>query len=218
MVITLSRQAESGGDEIAESIAAATGLRVADRVILEQMAHRAGLPVSYLELYDETVPGPIEALVAEWQTSVNQVAYMRRLVHALLLLEREDNVIIVGRGGAFVLTNPGTLHVRVVAPMPCRVARLMQRQAVSQSQAERILLRLDEERHRFLRSVFGAEADDPTAYDLMVNTAELSYRAAAEIIAARPSTKRSCARARPSPRRISWPVSPACSTASTSRA
>ncbi len=73
MVITLSRQAESGGDEIAEAIAAATGLRIADRVILEQMAHRASLPVSHLELYDETVPGAIEALVAEWQTSVNQV-------------------------------------------------------------------------------------------------------------------------------------------------
>lgn len=182
MVITLSRQAESGGDEIAESIAASTGLRIADRVVLEQMAQRAGLPVSYLEVFDESVPGPVEALLAEWQTSVSQAVYMRRLVHTLLMLEREDNVIIVGRGGAFVLTNPGTLHARVIAPMPCRVARLMERQSVSQAQAERILRRIDEERQRFIHAIFGADINAPPHYDLVLNTAELSYAAAADIL------------------------------------
>ena len=183
MVITLSRQAESGGDEIAESIAAATGLRVADRVILEQIAQRAGLPISRLQLFDEAIPGPLEALLAEWQTSVSQASYMRRLVHTLLMLEREDNVVIVGRGGAFVLTNPGTLHVRITAPLPCRVARLMERQSVSQQQAERILRRIDEERQRFVHSIFGTDVNDPTYYDLVLNTAELTYPAAADVIA-----------------------------------
>lgn len=182
MVITLSRQAQSGGDEIAELVAGYAGIRLADRVILEQMAQRAGVPLAHVEIFDETAPGPIEALLAEWQTSVSQVVYLRRLVHVLLMLEREDNVIILGRGAAFVLANPGTLHVRIVAPLPCRIARLMERQGVSRSSAERILRRNDEDRTRFVRQAFGAEIDHPTHYDLMLNTAELSLEEAAEII------------------------------------
>lgn len=182
MVITLSRQAQSGGDEIAELVAGYTGMKLADRVILEQMAQRAGLPLAHVELFDETVPGPIEALMAEWQTSVSQVVYLRRLVHVLLMLEREDNVILLGRGAAFVLTNPGTFHVRIVAPLPCRIARLMERQGVSRSSAERILRRNDEDRARFVRQAFGAEIDHPTHYDLMLNTAEIPLEEAAEII------------------------------------
>jgi CMP/dCMP kinase len=182
MVITLSRQAESGGDEIAEHVSRLTGLQIADRAILEQMAQRAGLPLAHVRVFDESIPGPIEALLAEWQTSVSHVVYMRRLVHTLLMLEREENVIIIGRGAAFVLTNPGTFHVRIVAPMPCRVARLLARSEVGRGQAERLLRHSDEERARFVHQAFGADIDGPAHYDLVMNTAELPLEAAAEAI------------------------------------
>ncbi len=182
MVITLSRQAESGGDEIAELLAGYTGMRLADRTIVEQVAYRSGLPLAHVEIFDEAVPGPIEALVAEWQTSLSHAAYLRRLVHTLLMLEREDNVIVIGRGAAFVLTNPGTFHVRLIAPLPCRIARLMARQGMSRIIAERLLRRADDARARFVRHAFGAEIDDPAHYDMVLNTAEIPLAEAAEII------------------------------------
>jgi cytidylate kinase len=200
VVITLSRQAQSGGDKIAELVAGEAGMRLADRGLLEQMAQRAGLPLAHMEMFDEMAPGPIEALLAEWQTSVSQVVYLRRLVHTLLVLEREDNVIIIGRGAAFVLTNPGTLHVRVVAPMPCRIARLMEGQDVTRVTAERTLRKNDEERARFIRQAFGAEIDNPVHYDLVVNTAELPLEQAAEVIL--------CAAQRKRAQRQTVPVSP----------
>lgn len=182
VVITLSRQAQSGGDEIAELVAGCTGMRLADRAILEQMAQRAGLPLAHVEIFDELVLGPVEALLAEWQTSVSQAVYLRRLVHTLLMLEREDNVIIIGRGAAFVLTDPGTLHVRIVAPIPCRVARLIEQQGVNRATAERMLRRNDAERARFIHQAFGADIDHPAHYDLVLNTAEISLQAATEIV------------------------------------
>jgi cytidylate kinase len=182
VVITLSRQAESGGDEIAEIAAREANLRVADRLILEQMAQRWGVPVAHVRFFDESAHGVVESLLVEWQTSVSHAVYLRRLVHTLLALEREGDVILIGRGAAFVLMNPGTLHVRVVAPLPCRVARLMERQGLSRVQAERTLRRNDEERARFIQQSFGAQIDSPAHYDLVLNTAELSYTTAAELI------------------------------------
>lgn len=184
MVITLSRQAESGGDEIARLVAERQELQIADRTILERMAREEGLPLADLAVFDEVMPGPVEAVIAEWRSSVSHAVYLRRLVRTLLMLEREDRVLILGRGAAFVLTDPGTLHVRVVAPMPCRVARVVQRRTVSRFEAERMLRASDEVRRRFIRRAFEADIDDLSHYDLALNTAELTVEDAAETVAA----------------------------------
>jgi cytidylate kinase len=177
-------------------IAAGARLQLADRAILERIAQREGLPVAQFAVFDEAMPGPIEAVIAEWRTSVSHGTYLRRLTQILIALEREDNVLIVGRGAAFVLTDPGTLHVRVVAPMPCRIARLVQREGVSRSQAHRLLRASDEARARFVRQSFDADIDAPYHYDLTLNTAELSLEDAVEIIllgAGRKSQRRASA-------------------------
>lgn len=182
MVITLSRQAESSGEDIARLICERAHLHLADRIILERIAHREGLPVAQFAVYDESFPGTIEALITEWRTSVSHGLYLRRLTQALLALEREDNVVIVGRGAAFLLTDPGTLHVRVCAPMPCRLARLMERQRLYRAEAQRVLERADRARARFVRESFQADIDAATHYDLVLNTAEISPDDAADII------------------------------------
>jgi len=207
MVITMSREAECGGEEVARLAAERHGLQVADRAILERIAQQEGLPVAHLSLFDETVPGAIEALIAEWRTSMSHAVYLRRLVHMLLLLEREDKVLIMGRGAAFVLSDPGTLHVRVVAPLPCRVARLMARSGLSSAAAERGLRRADAERARFIREAFGADIASPTHYDLVVNTAELTPGATAEVVSAaavRKSARRGAAAEAPSDFLAHW--------------
>jgi cytidylate kinase len=183
VVVTLSRQAESGGDEIASLVAERLRLKVADRAILERIAQQEGLPVSHLAVFDEAVPGAIEAVIAEWTTSMSHAVYLRRLVRTLLLLEWEDDVLIMGRGAAFVLTDPGTFHVRVVAPMPCRIARLMRRQAIGSMEVERMLKRSDASRARFVREAFSADIDGSSHYDLTLNTAELAIEDAVQMIA-----------------------------------
>jgi cytidylate kinase len=192
VVITLSRQAESGGDEIALLVAERLGVRLTDRVILERIAQREGLPIAQLAVFDEVIPGTLEAVIAEWRTSVSHDVYLRRLVHTLLMLEREDGVLIMGRGAAFVLTDPGTLHIRVVAPLPCRIARLVQREGVPRSTAERMLTRSDQIRVRFVAQAFDADIDAPCHYDLTINTAELTPEDAAEIAAL--AAQRKCGR------------------------
>jgi cytidylate kinase len=184
MVVTISRETEAGGEDIARLVAETAGLRTADKGILERIASQEGAPISHLLRFDEAMPGTIEALIAEWQTSISHATYLRRLVNVLLLLERDDNVLIVGRGGAFVLTDPGTFHVRIIAPMPCRVAKVVQRDGVLASEAERALRRLDDESARFIWQSFGVDIALPTHYDLTINTAELEVETAGELIVA----------------------------------
>jgi cytidylate kinase len=197
VVITLSRQAEAGGEEIAQLLCERGGLQCADRTLLERIAQREGLPLAQFTIFDEALPGPVEAVITQWRTSVAGGSYLRRLVQSLLLLEREDNVVIIGRGAAFVLTDPGTLHVRIVAPMPCRVARLVQREGIHRAQAQRLLDASDETRSRFIGQSFDADIGNPIHYDVTLSTAELSIEEAADTIllaAQRKSRRRSVAR------------------------
>jgi cytidylate kinase len=182
VVITVSRQAECGGDEIVDLVAQRAGLRVADRAILERMAQQGGLPVAHVARFDEVALGPLEALIAEWQTSISHEHYVRRLATVLLALEREGNVVILGRGAAFLLTDPGTFHIRIIAPMPCRIARLCPRHGIPSIAAERMLRKSDEQRRRFIRHAFDSDIDSPLHYDLAINTAELPLPAAADMI------------------------------------
>ena len=182
MVITISREAECGGEEIAELLCQQASLKLADRGILERIAEREGLPITQFAPFDESLPGPIEAVIAEWRTSVSHGIYLRNLVQALLALEREDDVVIVGRGAAFVLTDPGTLHVRIVAPMPCRVAQVVQKRGLPRLEAERLLQAQDQLRARYVRQSFNADVEDPNHYDVTINTAELSPEEACEVI------------------------------------
>lgn len=201
MVITLSRQAECGGEEIARLVAERLRLQIADRVILERIAQREGLPIEHLAIFDEAIPGSIEALIAEWRTSLSHDLYLRRLIHTLLALEREGRFLIVGRGAAFVLTDPGTLHVRVLAPLPCRVANLVQGRRLPRSEAERLLRRSDVARARFVRRAFEADIDAACHYDLALNTAELAIEEAAELVvlAAQRKSARRAVSAGPAP-------------------
>ena len=200
MVIALSRQAEAGGEEIAHLLCERAGLRLADREALERIAQREALPAAQLAIFDAVTPGRIEALVAQWETRVGHTAFLRRLIQALLLFEREDNVVIVGRGAAFVLTDPGTLHVRVITPMPCRIARLVQREGLHRGQVQRLLEASDRARAGFIRQTFDADIADPDHYDMTLSTAELPPDDVADIILAAAERK---SRLRASPHE--WP-------------
>ncbi|MFB3882017.1 MAG: AAA family ATPase [Armatimonadota bacterium] len=191
MVITLSRQAEAGGEELAELLCERAGLVLADRAALERIARREGLPLAELAIFDEAAGGALRAVVAEWRAPVRRDAYLRNLVQALLLLEREGDTLIMGRGAAFALADPGTLHLRVVAPMPCRVARLVQREGLHRAQARRLLEASDEARARFVRETFSADIADPCHYDMTLSTAELPLEAIAEAVLAAAAIKSS---------------------------
>jgi cytidylate kinase len=194
VVITLSREAESGGEQIARLVSEGAGLQLADRAILGRISQQTGLPIAQLAAFDELMPGPIEGVIVEWRTSASHDLYVRRLVDALMALEREDDVLIMGRGAAFVLTDPGTAHLRVVAPMPCRVARLVERTRMPRSRAQRLLRQSDAARAHFVRRAFDADIGAACHYDLVIDTAELTLEDAAELAllaARRKSARRS---------------------------
>ena len=89
--------------------------------------------------------------------------------------------VILGRGAPFVLDPAKALRVLVVAPLERRVEDLAERESLPFSEAKARLATEDKQRLNFL-SQFGVDPNDPSLYDLVVNTDSLGHDAAAALV------------------------------------
>ncbi|MHB9131280.1 MAG: cytidylate kinase-like family protein [Armatimonadota bacterium] len=183
MIITLSRQAGTNGALIAQLVAQRLGLHVYDRELVDELARRIDVDPEVLTRFDEKALHPVESVLWEWRTSINEEVYGRHLRQALQRIAKEGNAMVVGRGANFLLKCPDCLNVRVIAPLELRVGMYVAGETVSEREAQKWIRSEDRRRREFIRRLFGKEIDDPDYYDLVINLARITPEGAADIVA-----------------------------------
>ena len=171
--LTISREAESGGSEIARRVGKQLGWTVLDRVLVHDLARRLELEPRLLELMDETRVGWFSETLLNLFNSrlVLQDSYVSMISRVIALAAFEGKTIIVGRGANLVLLPDGGLRVRVVAPHALRLAALAEREGLDRKAAGGRLDEIDAGRADFVRRHFHADARDATYYDLVIDSA-----------------------------------------------
>src|SRR5512136_203749 len=174
-IITIARQAESGGETVAERVATDLGLALVHRPLLERLILEHGLSGQELDESDETRTGMVVS--AGSQVHVDYV-------HAVLLdLAGQEDLVLVGRGGQFLFRDcPWSLHVKVAAGLEARRGALRQVQALSDADAEVWLAEVDRQRSEWIRRHYGSDWEDPAHYDLIVRSDRLGVEAAIRVI------------------------------------
>lgn len=197
VVITISRELGSNGDAIADMVCEKLGYRRVDKAIMMQIAQEAGVDVeAVLEKERDVtqrarlVSGEMTSLYRK-QTSafekkgaLDDKTYEQVVRETLERFAQEGNVIIVGRGGQMVLSAwPTALHVRLYAPPEVRVRRLMERDGLSQAEAERRIEQSDEQKRQYIRHWHNnADWRNSKYYHLSIDTARIAPETAAQII------------------------------------
>lgn len=182
--IAISRLPHSGGGELARRVAEALDYGVFGRELIDQIEHEHGVQRSLLEGLDERVRGLIDRYVRDSvrRDSFTESRYLAHLVRTLRTLSERGMVVVLGRGATLLLPPERTLRVLVVAPRAFRLERLQRTEGAPPSGAEERLDREDREREAFLRHHFGAGANDPLHYDLVLNTGALGLEGCARIV------------------------------------
>jgi cytidylate kinase len=174
-VLTVSHLHGAGGDELVGLLAQELGLDVFDREIVHQIAETMHLSEQVVAALDDKA----KAVLTEWldgfasQHYLSPAEYRYQLARVVGAVARHGGAIILGRGAHLVLKEGEALRVLVVAPLQARVARVMAREALSELQARRQIAAVEADRRAFLMKHFHADLDDPTGFDLVVNTAVL---------------------------------------------
>lgn len=205
-VITIGRQFGAGGHTVAEMLARELHSEILDSRIIDEAAHRLQLPKEEVEAEDEQ-PGSLLARIllalgsasteplippeaTAWTppnaapTFDTRKAVLAITQHVIEEAARGGNVVIVGRGGAYILRDfPGALHVFLRAAESVRLKTIMARfNIASEEEARRRLKQTDENWTSYIRQVYGHDRNLPSHYDMVLDTGRLGYEATVEAI------------------------------------
>jgi cytidylate kinase len=199
-VITIRGKLGSGAPEIGKMLADKLRWDYIDREILAQVASRLNLqeneviakempPVSLRERIEEALQkgyatgvGVQGAYLPISQIPLDDTRYLAALTTLIKELAQGRSVIY-GRGSQFILReHPNTVNVSVVAPFKIRLKRVMESLKLNEDKAKQEMTRFDNAAREFLKRYFGAEMEDPTCYDIVVNTERLDYEMACTTI------------------------------------
>jgi len=176
-VITISRQVGSSGSEIAKKLKEDLGLNYLDKEVLEkELVRHYGLSEKKVACYDEKKP-------SFWDFSSDKDLYLHSMKTAMYNFAKKGNSILIGRGGQVLFRDiPGTLNIRVFAPLSLRIERIMKRNNCNAVMAERIIRQSDRDREGFYSYFFNTDWNDQEMYDLIINTQTLTVDTAVDLI------------------------------------
>jgi cytidylate kinase len=178
-VITFSREAHSGTQDLARALARRLGYRYVSRdELIHAVAARSGV-----ERQPENTETEGRAL-SRWEQLGEQLTgdretYVATLKAVITELAADDNVVIVGHGAGQFLNDMRTVvRIFVVAPVDDRVNRVLNEGAISDPAAARKLIeQQDRESAEYLRYLFGIDWLDPHQWDLVINTGRANAEA-----------------------------------------
>lgn len=182
-IITISHQMGAGGPDIGTAAAQRLGYRYVDHELIQDAVRRYGLAEEKLSHLDESKPSLFERFDAETRH------YITILQTTLLEFAEGDDVVLMGRGGQWLLRGiPHVVRLRMIAPFEHRVKQWIKRttelaaETPNQRAAADFVRRDDSEKKGRMRYLYEVDIEDPTLYDLIVNTEKLPPTAVVETI------------------------------------
>ncbi len=190
--VTISRQAGAGGMTIGEKVAAYLNAALPDKCpwtvfdknLVEEIVKEHNLSEKtrpYLK--EETISLGESAIDVLINLRSVQATLVEKINRTILHLSRMGRVILVGRGASSVTRfTEGGSHIRLVGSPKNRKKHLQEYFNLTAKEAKDFMEKEDGGRARYLKKYFEQDIDDPLLYDLVINTDNISYDAAAMII------------------------------------
>ena len=188
--ITISRESGTDGSALARALAERLPVgdghpwEVYSGNLIEEMLRTNNLPPHLARYLPEDRVSEVDASVGEvvglhpnlWMLVAKTNELIRRLA-------RSGHAILLGRGAAFAtLDLAHGIHVRLVARPEYRDAHAARSLGISVGEATARNAERDAARQRYVRATFSANIADPTAYDLVINVAQVPFPVMVDLI------------------------------------
>lgn len=190
-IITINREFESRGSEIAQEVAKRLHLPYVDKFLITESAQKSGFSVEKIEATDEKLASRFEYSQAEaghyYSTSDSPMPTNDQIAQVqfelILELAQEGPCLIVGRCANHLLRDrDDVLDVFIHAGRDGRVQRTMESLQLSERSAVRLLRRTDKARKAYYKNYTGMDWNDPNSYHMVVNSDKLGFEACVDLI------------------------------------
>jgi cytidylate kinase len=202
-LICVSHCDGAGGDDVARLVADQLGLRYVDEEIISRAAEKCGAAPQLVADAEQRQPLLRRVLEELGTSGASAMAgsagvppplpnepppprsdELRRFIaDAIEAVASEGHVVIGAHAASIALGARGELlRVFVTAPARTRARRVAHEREIEASEAERQIRAADRTRADYLKRFYDINREDPTHYDLVVNTDALTTDEAANII------------------------------------
>jgi cytidylate kinase len=200
-LVCISWSDGAGAEEIAPPVARRLGLMLVDEQIVARAAEQAGVTAEVvsdveqrrslvLRLLEHLPPSAAGAapftpyVPLEFAERTPASEELRDLIRTAIeeIADRGAAVIVSHAASMALGGREGTLRVLITGSREERRVRLKEAQGVSEREAEKLIARGDANRADYLKRFYGVAAEQPTHYDLVLNTDRLSPEEAADIV------------------------------------
>jgi cytidylate kinase len=200
-VICISHADGAGGREIGQRVAERLGFRYVDEEIVARAAAKGGIsPADVADV--EQRKSALIRLLRELGRGVATESYgfpvshgpastaaapdaIRSLIQdAIVETASSGRVVLVAHAAARALSEKtGVLRVLVSASPETRAHRVAEAEEIELKDAKRAIADADAARADYIRRFYDVRSEQPTDYDLVVNTDTLSFERAVELVA-----------------------------------
>ena len=170
-LVTISRKSGTGAKDIAKAVAKRLRYEfVSKDSIYKEIEEHGKKWLGWVARLDDHAPTLRE------RYDQSHAAYLALVEHCIYRNALANNVVILGRGGNYLLENiPYSLRVRITASVEDRGRVLCDRFGIDEAAARKILIRSDQERSTYINKAYHRQWENPDDYDMTLNSGRMGF-------------------------------------------
>ncbi len=194
LVITIGRQAGSGGKKIGKLLSERLGVKCYDKELLAIAAKNSGICEELFETHDEKPTNSfLYSLVMDtYSLGYTSSAYLDMPINHKVFLAQFDAIknlaetepcVIIGRCADYALAeHKNLITVFVNADEEDRIARIAEIQGISHDKAKDLMIKIDKKRSSYYNYYSNKHWSDSKSYDLCINSSRLGLESCVDLI------------------------------------
>ncbi len=197
-VITISRQFGAGGKTLGKLVSKNLGYTLFDEEIIQKVAAMAKVSTSWVKTIERDGEGRLQSFVAgllpfrrsfvekaleNQQGYIDEEVYVDMLQKVIVQIAEENNAVIIGRGGQYVLADSNDVyHVFLVARKQDRIKFMEENYNLPRMHAEQVVTRQSRRRANLYKKFGREDFEKPYHYHLVLNMSKMSMTQAASYV------------------------------------
>jgi len=193
-IITIGRQAGSGGREIGEKVAQYFNIKYFDKELLTRAAKESGYCEEMIQLHDEKPTNSFlyNLVMDTYSFGYNASTFVEMPISHKIFLAQFDTVkkiadegacVIVGRCADYALhDHDNVIKLFIYADEEDRINRVMQTHNLSRKESKEIIAKTDKQRQSYYNYYSSKKWGKAESYDLCINSSLLGIDGTVKLI------------------------------------
>ncbi len=187
-IITISREFGCNARVVGLALASKLGVPFYDKDLVDMAAHKAGVHIDVMKESDEVMNNKQNFLFNQFVYGSDTSFYSETAINTQVSVIREvadkgESCILFGRCSDYVLREyPNVINLFFFAPLEKRIAHIAKTYELTEKEAEKMIKRIDKQRHNYYKYVTGRNRGDRQGKHLMIDVIDFGVEGSVELI------------------------------------